>query len=287
MKRSQRPLWTVLGHRGTPAGWLPDVAVCVMGVVCLIGSVAAAGEPWVETRHIDSFRLRADFPLAAHETLFSELGRLRNDVSETLGVETVDHPVDLYLFGDRASYEAFLHRRYPKVPPRRALFIKTAASHVVCAYRSDVLDVDLRHESTHALLHAALRRVPLWIDEGLAEYFEMAPAERAAGHPHLKTLADDPSLRVTPLAVLERKTKLAEMGRNDYRDAWAWVHFMLHGPREAHEELVGYLADLADGEDPVPMSVRLDRRLPDVDRQLAQHLTRQHSLKLARAGDSL
>jgi hypothetical protein len=261
------------------------VAVCVIGVVCLNGSVAAADEPWVETRHIDSFWLRSNFPVAAHETLFGELGRLRNDVSETLGVETVDHPVDLYLFGDRTSYEAFLHRRYPKVPFRRALFIKTSASHVVCAYRSDVLDVDLRHEATHALLHAALRRVPLWIDEGLAEYFEMAPAQRAAEHPHLAALADDPSLRVTPLTVLERKTELAEMGRDDYRDAWAWVHFMLHGPREAHEELVSYLADLADGVDPEPMSARLGRRLPDVDRQLVQHLMHQYLPKLARVSE--
>ncbi|GIT30210.1 MAG: hypothetical protein Ct9H300mP1_22560 [Planctomycetaceae bacterium] len=32
---------------------------------------------------------------------------------------------------------------------------------------------DLRHEFTHGVLHSSLKRVPLWLDEGLAEYFEV------------------------------------------------------------------------------------------------------------------
>lgn len=297
MNSSQRSPQATLHNHTAPVAWL-HVAWLIGAAVCLASTVTVASDPvagdtvaddtandqrWVETRRIDTFFVRSNFPIAEHEGLFAELGRLRSDVSETLGVAATDHPVDLYLFGDRASYEMFLHRRYPKVPFRRALFIKTAASHVVCAYRSDVLDVDLRHEATHALLHGALRRVPLWIDEGLAEYFEMAPAQRASRHPHLAALGDDPSLRVTPLVVLEQKRKVAEMGRADYRDAWAWVHFMLHGPREAHEELVGYLADLANDENPEPLSARLNRRLPDVDRQLAQHLANYRRPKLASA----
>ena len=33
-------------------------------------------------------------------------------------------------------------------------------------------EADLRHECTHALLHAALPYVPLWLDEGLASLYE-------------------------------------------------------------------------------------------------------------------
>ena len=43
----------------------------------------------------------------------------------------------------------------------------------VFAYKSKALPVDVRHEGTHGLLHAALPMVPLWLDEGLAEYFEV------------------------------------------------------------------------------------------------------------------
>ncbi len=31
------------------------------------------------------------------------------------------------------------------------------------------------------------------------------------------------------------------MGSVDYRDSWAWVHFILYGSAEAHAELVGFL----------------------------------------------
>ena len=37
------------------------------------------------------------------------------------------------------------------------------------------------------------------------------------------------------------------MDRSDYRAAWAWVHFMLHGPVEARDELVRFLADIRLG----------------------------------------
>jgi hypothetical protein len=290
MKSSQRSPQATLHDHGAPVRWLIGAVVCLAITVTVVGNTVAGdtvpadtvaddtvaantatGQRWFETRRIDTFCVRTNFPIDEHEELFDELGRLRNDVSETLGVAATDHPVDLYLFGDRTSYEAFLHRRYPKVPFRRALFIKTAASHVVCAYRSDVLDVDLRHEATHALLHGALRRVPLWIDEGLAEYFEMAPAQRASRHPHLAALGDDPSLRVTPLAALEQKTKVAEMGRADYRDAWAWVHFMLHGPVPAHRSLVQFLSAIRRGTPPGQLSARLHSAVPQLREKMTQH----------------
>ncbi|MEZ6071117.1 MAG: DUF1570 domain-containing protein [Pirellulales bacterium] len=276
------PFHTVRRNAAGPR-WVNAFALWAT-LACSAASVAIADDtPWVESCRIDSFRLRADFAVGAHDTLLDELGGLRRDVSQTLGIETTQQPVDLYLFGDRTAYESFLQRRYPKVPFRRALFIKNSVSRVVCAYRSEMFDVDLRHEATHALLHSALPRVPLWIDEGLAEYFEMAPAERASGHPHFESLASDEARPVASLASLERKVKLVEMGRDDYRDAWAWVHFMLHGPREAHEELVGYLAELADGKEPEPLSLRLARRFPDVEHQLVQHLAHYQHLQLARA----
>ena len=52
------------------------------------------------------------------------------------------------------------------------------------------LAVDLRHETTHAVLHGLLPMVPLWLDEGLAEYFEAPEANRLQRHPHFKAVLD-------------------------------------------------------------------------------------------------
>ena len=59
------------------------------------------------------------------------------------------------------------------------------------AYRNPEFGNDLRHECTHALLHAVLPAVPLWLDEGLAKYFEVQRASRAYGHPYLSSFAVD------------------------------------------------------------------------------------------------
>jgi hypothetical protein len=61
------------------------------------------------------------------------------------------------------------------------------------------------------------------------------------------------------------------MGRTQYRHAWAWTHFLLHGPPEAREELVRYLADIQALTPPGQLSRRLRHRIPDLERAFADH----------------
>ena len=114
--------------------------------------------------------------------------------------------------------------------------------------------------------------VPLWLDEGLAEYFEVAAEQRAAGNPHHEALKWNLRLGRAPrLSRLESRHDLSEMTAGDYRDAWAWVHFMLHGPPEARDELVRFLADIRASAAPGQLSARLENRLPGVEGRLIEH----------------
>jgi hypothetical protein len=61
------------------------------------------------------------------------------------------------------------------------------------------------------------------------------------------------------------------MTGTDYRHAWAWCHFMLHGPPEGRAELVEFLADIRAGTPPGKLSERLELRLPGADKRLVQH----------------
>ena len=85
---------------------------------------------------------------------------------------------------------------------------------MVFAYEGDEFEVDLRHECTHALLNAALPVTPLWLDEGLAEYFEVEAGQRAAGHPHQKYVKWNAYLGQTPsLEDLEQVREVNQMTR--------------------------------------------------------------------------
>jgi hypothetical protein len=130
----------------------------------------------------------------------------------------------------------------------------------------------VRHESTHALLHNALPYVPQWLDEGLAEYFEVPAAQRARKHPHLNELRWPLVFGWRPdLEALEKKRELADMDGGDYRESWAWVHFMLHGPPEARETLLTYLDAIAANDPPGLFSEQLKLRVPDAEHRLVKH----------------
>jgi hypothetical protein len=231
-----------------------------------------AADGWADQRVAGPFVCRADFPLDGLQTVLDELAQLQEDLVQLLDVPAADEWIEIYLFHDQATYRTYLKRHFPELPYRRALYVKRSGPGIVMAYFSGELAVDLRHECTHALLHAVLPMVPLWLDEGLAEYFEVAPSGRAFGNEYLSGVRWKARLGMAPrLDKLEEKGSVEQMGSAEYRDAWAWVHFMLHGPAEANDELQRFLADIRAHTPPGLLSQRLERRLPGVRQLLAAH----------------
>ena len=105
---------------------------------------------------------------------------------------------------------------------------------------------DLRHETTHGFLHAVVRNLPLWLDEGLAEYWEVPRSCRGLNKPHVERISSPlrrgawrPDLRR-----LEGLNPAGDMNQDDYAESWAWVHFLLESRPELASVLRGYLADL-------------------------------------------
>jgi hypothetical protein len=221
----------------------------------------------------------ADFEITRDLPLFKELAELREDVDRTLQLPASTNPIQVYLFEDKDRYELFMQAKYPELPKRRAFFI--AMPHLggeqllVYTYwgNGDRIEQDLRHELTHALLHSVLKDVPLWLDEGLAEYFEIPPAANAVNAEHLKYLRHGPHGPVRPdLARLEDLAKVEQMSPAEYREAWAWVHLMLHSNDDARKVLVGYLKELRYTKSPGPLRPRLVEVFPAPETALERHL---------------
>jgi hypothetical protein len=206
------------------------------------------------------------------EGFFQELSRLEQELERTLAVPPTRASVDVVLLADQTSHRAYLNQLYPRAPYRQALYVQRGGQGAVYAYQHPGLAVDLRHECTHALLHANLPVVPLWLDEGLAEYFEMPEADRAFEHPHLTTLRWNLRLgMLQTVESLEAHSEVDDMGAVEYRYAWAWVHFMLHGPLAVHRALVEYLADIRGGNDPGSLSPRLRAAIPNLEQRMVEH----------------
>jgi hypothetical protein len=245
---------------------------CAAALLPLLISVAWAENRWPDERQAGQFSCHADFPLAPQQPLLDELTQLTHDLRMKLGAAPPRETVHFFLFQAKDTYQSYMKQYFPRVPYRRALFIKGRGPGMVFAYQGTDFEIDVRHECTHALLHAWLPQVPLWLDEGLAEYFEVSRDKRIKQNPHHAVVAAAVRAGQMPrLEELEPLDSLDEMGRDEYRDAWAWVHFMLHGPREAQDELTRYLDELHSGSEPGKLSERLRRRMPDLNRRLVEH----------------
>lgn len=244
----------------------------IFPVLVCVSAIAASEPKWPDERSAGPFVFHADHSLSQHQELLKELTGLQRDLIRTLNSGRTRAPIHLFLFAKRSTYRAYMNTYFPELPFRKALYVKYDDNGLIFAYRSNDFDVDVRHESTHALLHGDLPMVPLWLDEGLAEYFETAPERRAFDSPHLKLTKLSSWFGLVPdMETLEKINSLNDMDADEYRHAWAWIHFMLHGSDQAHRELVRYLADIRAHKPPGALSERMRRRIPDLEPRFSAH----------------
>ncbi|MBI3866884.1 MAG: DUF1570 domain-containing protein [Planctomycetia bacterium] len=216
----------------------------------------------------DQLLLVSDLKLAKDHPLIEDLKTLRGQVSDKLELPLGNKQVMVYLFSNETEYSQYLRAAFPGYPPRRAYFIQTPGKELaVYTWWGDRIQEDLRHEYTHGLLHAALESVPLWLDEGLAEYFEVAgPAPGKVNVEHAQQLVTSVQNGWRPdMDRLETLEKVNHMRREDYREAWAWVHFMLHSSPDTRQVLLNYLHELRTNPKPGPLHPRLLAETPDAD----------------------
>jgi hypothetical protein len=116
----------------------------------------------------------------------------------------------------------------------------------------------------------------LWLDEGLAEYFEVPRGFRGLNRAHLEQLSGrlEQGQWAPNLARLETLNPQFDMTLEDYAECWAWVHFLLESPMESHGLLPDFLADLRRHGTAQPISARLRQLGRDPERALVEHVRR-------------
>lgn len=224
----------------------------------------------------DQLVFHGDFPLATHHRLFEELTSQRADMCRRLALPGSDEPIQIYLFETPERFDGFMRLHHPEFPDRRAFFVETDARLAVYAQWGDRMAEDLRHEVTHGYLHSTVPEVPLWLDEGIAEFYEVARGQRGLNRPHLdRLLVRIEKERWQPdLRRLEQFPSTKDMTQDDYGEAWAWVHFMMESRPEYLGVLRAYLADLRRNGNAAPLSTRLPSIVDRPDAALIDHIRR-------------
>ena len=77
---------------------------------------------------------------------------------------------------------------------------------------------------------------------------------------------------------LEQLEHVADMQRVDYEQAWAWVHFLMHGHPRGPEVLRQYLGNLAQRPYAGLLGPRIRESIPDADRLLLAYVRKLPTL---------
>lgn len=253
------------------------VARCaiVLGIaLAILATTSAPAADWIDTRRTGSFTVFSEVRLERFVGLLQNIEQHQADVIATLDLSPTKSPIEIYVLANVKSYRAFVTHQAPEGIDRRAVFTKNADGvGRVFIYVHNEFDIDLRHELTHAILHSMLPFIPLWLDEGLAEYFEVPAEDRASNNPHQSRLKWSARFGWQPnLKRLEAKESVSEMSAADYREAWAWVHTLLHGSPAETAAIQRYLQAIQSGEPPGPLSGQLMKLDANFGRRVSAHI---------------
>jgi hypothetical protein len=258
--------------------WITLCLVTIPGCRVTPKSTFTTERPTEHSFATEHFVVFSDTEIPADDSLIRELQSLRVSVLETLELPPQRDTVKVYLFSDENSYRWYMQSTWRDLPPRRAYFVGSSRDLCVYSFRSPHVEEDLRHEFTHGLLHACLHTVPLWLDEGLAEYFEVpSDSPGMVSSSNLEEVTRAQAENWSPgLFRLELISDFRDLSQRDYAECWAWVHFMLNSTPEARTVLLTYLQSLRSNKVPGRLLEPLEVAVPSYAGDLTAHLRQLH-----------
>lgn len=242
----------------------PQLAAFV--VAALVAGAAHAlpkpKEEWIELRTAN-FTLFSSAGEKETRRIAADLERLRDALAQLSPGLALNSPYPTYLFIFRNADSFRPYQRLYKGKPLDSggYFLSRELANYVAIngdQRGDGRGI-IYHEYLHYVLRNSYASLPLWLNEGLAEYystFEVGEEEAKIGLPlpeHVLWLRRNPMIPFTTLfAVTQDSPEYNEGTRRGsfYAQSWALVHYILSGSPERRRQASEYLRLAQAGESP-------------------------------------
>jgi tetratricopeptide (TPR) repeat protein len=232
---------------------------------CLLALSALAIEPprererWT-TLAIDELTVYSSANDAVTRDIAADLVRLRG----ALGIVTKlkvrsPLPTRVYIFGDRRTFEQYCQASIGRSDNLSGVFLSSReGNHVLIDANAAGVDRVVFHELTHYFLRNTVSsHVPLWFNEGLAEFYSTFNARRnnvEVGVPvaeHLAWLHKQSLIPLKDLFAITHESKEYNEGNRQgvfYAESWALVHYLMIGNPARREQLGTYVGLIASGK---------------------------------------
>jgi len=188
-------------------------------------------------------------------------------------------PAHVIIFANRAAYLSHLDKTLPKAPRRTSLFVVRGGNPTILTADGDSLKRDLLHESVHVINYANFgsENLPLWLDEGTAEWFEADEGQQAKVHGEMiaTIMGNQRQALAVPLKLtsIERITTTMKADALSYAASWAWSRFLGDPATDCHQIWLRYLTDIQSGIAAGKLSHRLSLAVPNYEELFLRSLS--------------
>src|SRR5262245_33884008 len=259
--------------------------VLVLLIAC--ANASAADGRWTIVRG-QTMTVVGDQPAETLRDIAVRLERFRIGVSGLIpnAGRPLPVPTVVFAFGTRKALQPFLPLAKSGRPASLGGYFHRDADVNYIALSLEGFDESLPvvfHEYTHLLVRNAVRAVPAWLNEGLAEYYSTfamsADGTKAdAGRPipsHVQLLRER-YMRIADLIAVDSGSQLYDEGARRsifYAESWALTHYLMIEVPDGPVQINHYAADIARGRRPADAFFDAFGATPDkFDEQLRRYL---------------
>lgn len=256
-------------------------------------STAATADNWVSITS-PNFRIVSNAGENRAREVAREFEQIRTIFRNAMTAMKRDSgvPILIYAVKDDASLRELLPEFWEQEGPKPSgVFRRSAESHFIVARTDATRESRYRtiyHEYFHSLVSSNQGHVPVWVNEGLAEFWEqtrMRGGRVETGTPnesHLHRLEQTDWMPLDELLAMGENPHLSDPESVNlfYAQAWALTHFlMMAEPASAPGEKLGsYIDDVSGGANSREAFVRHFGPLDAVESQLRSYV-RRHRLR--------
>ena len=261
---------------GKAAAWILAVAVFPISV---------AAQDWVEVRTPHFVLLsNTDTRRARNVALEFEQARELFRVAISFDVDTA-LPIVIFAVRNRADMRALLPGLEGELPI--GVFRRSLDQHRIAVRLDEPSEQRFHtvyHEYHHLLFRSAVARAPVWLTEGLAEFWSTMETRRDGsveiGRPNPRHLR---ALRLGSRMALDRLLEFDDRIHEQpgariavfYAQSWALVHYLMLGEATGgRRKLDLYIGLVERGGDPVEAFVTVYGAVGAIERKLADHVDR-------------
>jgi tetratricopeptide (TPR) repeat protein len=262
------------------------IVVAALLALGAASTAAAADARWTMVR-TPAMTVIGDQPAAALRDVAIQIEQFRAVVGGLIpnAGQPPSLPTIVFVFGTRKAMQPFLPMANGRTADVAGYFQRSPeVNHIVLSLEGFEESASvIYHEYTHLLLVNAVRSVPVWLNEGLAEYYSSYSLSRDARTAVIGRIIDwrldmlrQRWLPLADVLGIDSVTALHDASQRRslfYSEAWALTHYLLTQVPDGGAKINRYVGAVAEGQGSAEAFFDAFGTTPaDVDRQLRTYI---------------